>query len=138
VAGLTLDAGALIAFERRDWRVTEVLDRAFLRREPLTIPAPVLAQVWRGSQSARVAMLLRIAVVEVMTQESAKMAGELCAAARTSNVVDAAVVAGAARRHDDVVTSDPGDLRALASYTEAIGLTARVRIVDLTQLPQRR
>ena len=100
MAGLTLDSGALIAFERRDWRVTEVFERAFARRDALTIPAPVLAQAWRGDASARIAMLLKAVVVEVMTEESAKLAGALCASASVSDVVDAAVVAGAARRRD--------------------------------------
>jgi hypothetical protein len=46
--GLTLDAGALIAFERADPRVRALLGRAVEQGLPLAVPAAVLAQVWRG------------------------------------------------------------------------------------------
>lgn len=53
-----------------------------------------------------------------LNAERARAAGALCAAAGTSDVVDATVVAGAVARGDAVLSSDPRDLRRLA---EALG-----------------
>ena len=44
----------------------------------------------------------------------ARQAGSVCARAKTTDVIDATVVVGAAARGDVVVTSDPMDLRHLA------------------------
>jgi hypothetical protein len=52
--------------------------------------------------------------MESLDEGLAKEAGELLGRTKTSDVVDAAVVAGAARRGDVVLTSDPRDLRRLA------------------------
>jgi hypothetical protein len=48
MSGLTLDAGALIAFERADRRVVAIVARALARKAPLAVPAGVVGQVWRG------------------------------------------------------------------------------------------
>lgn len=48
VAGLTLDTGALIAYERGEERVREILAVAYARGLVPTIPALALAEVWRG------------------------------------------------------------------------------------------
>jgi hypothetical protein len=59
VAGLTLDAGALIAYERGDERVREILAVAYARGLVPTPLAVALAEVWRGdAKDARVARLL--------------------------------------------------------------------------------
>jgi hypothetical protein len=55
VAGLTLDAGALIAYERAAPRVSEILALAFARGAVPTVPAIALAEVW--CEDARVAMI---------------------------------------------------------------------------------
>jgi hypothetical protein len=52
VAGLTLDAGALIAYERGDTRVREILAVAYARGFVPTIPAIALAEVWRDDTIA--------------------------------------------------------------------------------------
>ncbi len=51
--------------------------------------------------------------VEDFDEPRARSAGAACAAAGTSDVVDAAVVVGAAARRDLVVTSDSADLTQL-------------------------
>jgi hypothetical protein len=48
-AGVTLDAGALIAFEASDGRMRALVRLTHERNLPVVIPAGVLAQVWRGS-----------------------------------------------------------------------------------------
>jgi hypothetical protein len=113
--GVTYDTGALLAAEanRRDlW----VLHAQALRRGRLpVVPAPVLAQAWRGGSQASLSRLLRGCAVEPLDETRAKTAGTLCARSGTRDVVDAAVVASALARNDLVVTSDPDDLRGLAA-----------------------
>jgi hypothetical protein len=58
--------------------------------------------------------------VDPLDEALAKSAGELCGRAKLADVVDAAVVASAARRGDAILTSDPRDLRRLASYTPGV------------------
>jgi hypothetical protein len=91
--------------------------RALLsRREVPTVPAPVVAQSWRGS--ARQVQLARLLVgcdVEVMDDGQARAVGALAARASTTDIVDASVVEGALRRRDLVVSSDPSDLHSIAS-----------------------
>ena len=114
MAGLTLDAGALIAAERRDRAVFAHLDIA--RRQERVIPAVVIAQAWRGPRSALVAMVVNACRVEPVDEFLAKAAGELLGRAGTSDAVDAIVVASAARRGDVILTSDVDDLRRLAAF----------------------
>jgi hypothetical protein len=113
--GITYDAGALVAAERGERRVW-ARHRALLSlREVPTTPAPVVAQVWRGG--SRQALLARFLVgsnVEAMNDDQARAIGFLAGRAGATDVVDAAVVEGALRRHDIVITSDPDDLRAIA------------------------
>lgn len=129
MAGLTLDTGALIAAERGDDRVWAYLRGAKAKRVIATIPAPVLAQAWRGgARGARLAMLLGASIVEILDEDRAKAIGELCGETGTSDIVDASVIVSAASRRDTVLTGDPEDLRALAA------IAGRVRIVGLADL----
>jgi hypothetical protein len=113
--GLTYDAGGLVAAERDDRRMWTIHKAALLRRELITVPAVVLAQVWRdGGRQARLGRLLAGCEIEAFGGEMAKSVGRLLAASGTSDLVDAAVVVAAARRGDLVVTSDPRDLTSLA------------------------
>lgn len=111
--GLTLDTGALIAAERRSEIFRAAWQEAVRRRAVITIPAPVLAQAWRG-RNPMIDRLLPACIVEPMTEEDARSIGRLLANAGTSDVIDAMVVAGASARHDAIVTSDPDDLARLA------------------------
>lgn len=117
MAGLTLDSGALIAADRNDRIFWAFLKEAIDRGVVPVVPALALAQAWRSPRQARLAQLVKACWVEPLDESLAKSAGELCAAAKTSDVVDAAVVASAAKRGDVVLTSDPKDLRRLASVT---------------------
>jgi predicted nucleic acid-binding protein len=123
--GLTLDAGALIAAEKRDRSFYALWKEALNRRARITLPSAVLAQVWRGN-SPIIASMLPSCVIEVLDEDAAKRAGALLGKAARSDVVDAVVVAGAAVRGDAIVTSDRADISALLS---AAG--ARLRIVDV-------
>jgi hypothetical protein len=123
MAGLTLDAGALIAFERNDRRVVALLARAIHHKLALVVPAGVVGQVWRdGRRQARLARLLAADEVDIeaLDDRRAREAGQLCGIRGTADVVDAAVVAGARARGDRIMTSDPEDLERLDPRIELI------------------
>ena len=113
--GVTYDTGALVAAdrgERRQW----ARHRALLnRREVPVVPAPVLAQAWRGgTRQSLLSRLLTGCDTEALDDTRARATGALAARAATTDIVDACVVEGAVRRHDVVVSSDPVDLRTIA------------------------
>jgi hypothetical protein len=59
MSGLTLDTGALIAFDRNDRRVVALIARAVTHGLSLAVPAGVVGQVWRdGRRQARLSRLL--------------------------------------------------------------------------------
>jgi predicted nucleic acid-binding protein len=114
VAGLTLDAGALIAYERGDERVREILTVAYARGLVPTVPAIVLAEVWRGdARDARVARLLKASSIETVDERLARTAGSLRRRTPGSGTIDACVAVGVRRRRDAIATSDPDDMRTL-------------------------
>lgn len=129
MAGLILDAGALIAAEKDDrrfwalWKESLRLDIEFL------VPATVVAQVWRGPKSARQALVLKACAVEALDSPRAKAAGVLCGRAGTSDIVDAHVVASAYARGDDILTTDREDLERLAQHFDR-----PPRIIDINRL----
>jgi hypothetical protein len=115
--GLTLDAGALVAFEKNDRKLVTLLARALELGCSLAVPAGALGQVWRdGRRQARLARLLASNEVEVepLDDQRARAAGQLCGVMRTSDVIDASVVLCARKRLHRIVTSDPTDIRRLA------------------------
>lgn len=115
-AGVTLDAGGLIALDRDDRRVVVLLARAAEARARVTVPATALAQAVRDpARQVRLARLVRQPTTDVVPLDrvDASGAGRLLAASGTADVVDAHVVVCAARAGQAVVTSDPADLRHL-------------------------
>jgi hypothetical protein len=110
--GLTLDTGALIAAERRSDVFRATWQEAVRRHAAITIPVPVFAQAWRG-HNPLIDRLLPACVFEPMTEDMARSIGRLLATAGTSDIVDAMVVLGAAKRDDAIITSDPEDMTTL-------------------------
>jgi len=116
VTGVTYDSGALIAAERGERPMWARHRALLLRRVVPTVPAPVVAQCWRGtSRQAQLARLLAGCEVEALDDTSARATGTLAGRARTTDIVDASVVEGALRRGDLIVSSDEGDLAAIAA-----------------------
>ena len=113
--GVTYDTGALVAADRNDRRMW-ALQAGFLALEVSpTVPAPVLAEAWRGgARQASLARLLALCTTESLTEEQAKSVGTLAARARHDDIVDITVVEGAIRRQDAVVTSNPTHIRMIA------------------------
>ena len=113
--GITYDTGALIAADRAERRMWARHRALLALREVPTVPAPVVAQSWRGGRQALLARLLAGCDVEALDDGQARAVGSLAARAAATDIVDVCVVEGAIRRHDLVVTSDPDDLQAIAA-----------------------
>ena len=114
--GITYDSGALIAADRAERRVWARHRALLALREVPTVPAPVVAQSWRGGgRRALLARLLAGCDVEALDDGQARAVGSLAARAATTDIVDVCVMEGAIRRHDLVVSSDPDDLQAIAA-----------------------
>lgn len=121
--GLVLDAGALIALEKRDRRIMNLLDVVLEGGGRLLIPAPALAQVLRDP--ARQYEIWRLATdkqsrVLELGMEEAKLIGALLAKSRGFDVVDAHVVLCGQKFRMPILTSDPKDLAALDSELELL------------------
>lgn len=124
-AGVVLDTGALIALERGDKRMIALLHRALAQGRAFRVPAGVVGQAWRnGRVQVTLARFLRSVEVEVvpLDDQLARSCGELCGAARASDVIDASVVIVARERQDLIVTSDPGDIRRLDPAAQIVTL----------------
>lgn len=108
-----LDAGALIAIDRNDRRTAGLIELGRRAGAELVSATPVVTQAWRdGARQARLTKALPMIEIDVVDLADAKRAGELLAAAGKSDAVDAlvAMLAGPA---DQILTSDPSDLRSL-------------------------
>jgi hypothetical protein len=113
--GVTYDTGALLAAEVNRIDIWALHRDALRHQVRPFVPAPVLAQAWRGGPQHNLSRLLRGCDIAPMTEEMARQPGRACALAGTSDVVDAAVVVLALARDDLAVTSDEDDLQRLAS-----------------------
>jgi hypothetical protein len=116
IAGVTYDTGALLAAERNDRRMW-ALHAGFLAEDIVpVVPAPVLAQAWRGgSRQASVARLLAMCEIEPMSEKQARDVGTLAGRAGHDDVVDVTVVEGAIRHRNGVVTSNEAHIRKIAN-----------------------
>lgn len=121
--GLTLDTGALIALERQRQRMREVLERALAKDQPITVPADVLGEWWRGRTDLRDSIVASVDI-EPLSEELAKRAGEALAAVPGATLVDAIVMASAAARGDVVYTSDVSDLERLRKRFPSVRVLA--------------
>lgn len=121
MAGVTLDTGALIGASRDDRRFWAWWKWLTSKGLVASVPSPVVAQAWRSGRDARLAVVLGGCREVAFDETLSKRTGELCGRAGTADVVDACVVRGAADRREDVLTSDPDDLRTLAAHAPGIG-----------------
>ena len=110
---LTLDTGALIAFDRGDRRMRALLEDLRSQGGRVVVPTCALAEVWRdGASQAELAKLVNsdFAIIEDLDGPRAKAVGELCGLRDSSDIVDAFVVLTAMRYGRMVVTGDADDL----------------------------
>lgn len=115
MSGVTYDAGALIAAERNSLSMWALHRRLLERGVRPTLSTAVLGQVWRGGPQAQLSRLLRGCSITPLSEPDARAAGAALAISRSSDLVDAVVVVTALARRDLIVTSDPDDLRQIAS-----------------------
>ena len=121
-----LDAGALVAVDRRDRMIGAQLRVLQQQGTPIRVSSAVVGQVWRdGRKQANLARVLAGVGIEALGQDDGRRIGELLAVAAATDVVDAHVALMAAHA-DLILTSDPGDIRRLL---QARGVSARVRAV---------
>ena len=114
--GVTYDTGALIAADRGERRMWARHRALLARREVPTVPAPVVAQSWRGGgRQAQLARLLAGCDVEALDDGQARAVGSLAARAAASDIVDVCIAGGAIRRHDLVVSSGADGIQAIAA-----------------------
>lgn len=123
-----LDAGALIALDRGDratWALLAEVERAGQRP---VVPAPVLAQAWRGGpRQARLSKVLSGADLISADESVSRRAGALLGRAHTADVLDALVALAAEDRPGhEVLTSDPVDIEQLLA---TLGIRRTIRVV---------
>ena len=112
---LVLDAGALVAVERSHPKILALCKRELLAGRPPVTHGGVVGQVWRGGSGhqAMLAMLLAGVEVRALDDRLGRRAGVLLGRTGAADVVDAALVLLAVDG-DEILTSDPDDLRRLA------------------------
>lgn len=121
-----LDAGALVAIDRRDRAVGAELRVLQQRGTPLRASAAVVGQVWRdGRKQANLSRVLAGVGIEALAEGDGRRIGELLARAGSADVVDAHVALLTAPA-DVVLTSDSDDIRALL---QVLGIPARIQPV---------
>jgi predicted nucleic acid-binding protein len=115
---LILDSGAVIALARGDGRARAFLARALELQTPVEIPVVVLAETVRGGpRDAPLHRVLKaVGAVPEAREVHGRIAGQLLAAARSSDTVDALVLAHAVEAGGaHVLTGDREDLERLAA-----------------------
>ena len=123
MSGAVLDTGALIGFDRNDRRVVAIVARALEHRDPLVVPAGVVAQAWRdGRTQVRLARLLGSPACEIVPLDdlAARAVGQLCGATGTDDITDASVAIAARQRGFRVITTDPNDIRRIDNRLEVV------------------
>ena len=121
--GVTFDTGALIGLERKTERMKAVLALIASRQLPVTVPAVVVAEWYRGQRDWR-RILALAKYVEPTTEALAQVAGMALKATGGSNAIDSIVMASAAQRGDVVYTSDMEDLQVLSSVFPGVRVLA--------------
>lgn len=115
---LILDSGAVIALARGDQRARAFLARVLELGAPVEIPVVVVAETVRGGpRDAPVSRVLKaVGSVPEAREVHGRTAGRLLGLARSSETVDALVVAQAVERGGaHVLTGDPEDFDRLAT-----------------------
>jgi len=126
VRSLVLDAGALISLDRNDRTMWSLLRVAADEARPVLVPTAVIAQAWRdGTRQVPLSRALAHCEEVPLDGFAARAAGLLCAASKTSDVIDATVVLVAAGNTDGstIATSDRRDIERLLA---ALGTSAAI------------
>lgn len=123
---VVLDAGALIAIDRRNRTVGAML--RLLQRDavPLVTSGAVVAQAWRDPRrQANLARLLTGVHVAALDEAAGRRVGELLRANNTTDLADAHVSL-LVHNQDRVLTSDDDDIRTLLRTRRVNAVIVRV------------
>jgi hypothetical protein len=114
---LVFDAGALLALEKDDRATWRRWKSARLAGFPPVTHGGVIGQVWRGGGPRQALLATALDGIEVypLDDELGRRAGVLLKRAGSSDVIDAALVL-LAEDGDEIITSDPGDLKVLTRH----------------------
>jgi len=124
---LVVDSGGISSLSSRTLRAADLI-RGFQREGlwPPVVPSPVLVECMRGDagKDAKLNLLLKSCeVVELVDIRLARRAAWLRTRAQRGSAIDALVVASA-EPNGSVLTSDPGDLSALAADAHDVRIVA--------------
>ncbi len=113
---MILDTGLLIAVDRGERTAQSFLSASLEEGIVLRTTAPVVAQAWRdGSRQVRLTRFLETVEIHDFSRSEAKIVGGILRRSKTSDVVDAHIVALALRLQDSIITADAADFAALTS-----------------------
>lgn len=113
------DTGALIALERRDRAMSKRVMFLHEAKASIIVPTAVVGEWWRGRSDWREKILAPM-IVEPLDFALAKIAGEAAGSVRGATLVDAIVMASAARAGATVYTGDHDDLSRLTSFFPSV------------------
>lgn len=113
---LVLDGGALIALDKNDRAMWRRLKAALIANNVPVTHGGIVGQAWRGGgpRQALLASALKGIDVRPLDEGLGRAAGSLLARDGSADVIGAALVL-LAHDGDDIVTSDPDDIEALAT-----------------------
>jgi predicted nucleic acid-binding protein len=120
---VTFDTGVLIALERRRQRAWKMFRRLHEHGTSATVPLMIVGEWWRGRTDVRDDILAAV-IIEPADVELMKTAGEALAAVDGATLVDAVLMASAARRNDDVLTADFDDMVRLQAFFSGVRVLA--------------
>jgi len=121
-----LDAGALIAIDKRDRAVGAMLRQFQRDGVPVVTSATVVAQAWRDPRrQVNLARVLTGIDIAALDDVAAKKVGELLRANGTSDLADAHV-ALLVQPQEHVLTSDEADIKALLRTRRVKAIIVRV------------
>lgn len=124
MAGLSFDAGVLVALERREPGAWAWMRRATERGVPPLVSAAAIAEAWRGGRRRRwLATALRGCEIVPVSESLARAAGVACGATG-AETVDAIVAATAAVHGSTLLTADLDDMHALTDHFRSLHVVA--------------
>lgn len=138
---MMVDAGALIALERHDGTVEEIVRTAKTAGTVLSVPTVVMAEWWRDDSGKQTALLREFGIEHVeLTEELAKRAGKALGAARKKpaaglepSAVDAIVIVTAAYKRAVVLTGDIDDFQYLKDRNRSLLGHISLRSISATK-----
>jgi hypothetical protein len=89
----------------------------------LVVPLVVIGEWWRGRSDVREEILAAV-TLEPVTVALMQLAGEALASVSGATLVDAVVMASAAKRNDVVLTGDYRDLTRLQAFFPGVRVLA--------------